>query len=202
MKNGSRQELALQAAIKSAQIRSRFKISDASPINAIDIAEKCGCKVWLKSLPTLEGLYSPEPIPTIIIGSERPLGRRSFTCCHELGHHIFNHGVQLDELVQERIVERKSDIEFVADVFAGYLLMPQYAVRKSIKERGIIVSSITQMDLLYLSSFFGVGYTTMINHMIWSLNVISKERGEHLKKLSLKEIKDLYEVEGNVVAPI
>lgn len=87
-----RQQLASLAAMEASRLRLFAKIPRTAPIDPIETAIKCGCEVRFLSLASLEGIYSPEPSPTIILGSERPAGRRAFTCAHELGHHIFNHG--------------------------------------------------------------------------------------------------------------
>lgn len=40
----------------------------------------------------MEGMYDRTPKPRIHVSALRPLARRTFTCAHELGHHVFGHG--------------------------------------------------------------------------------------------------------------
>ena len=54
------------------------------------------------------------PRINIFISSLRPTGRQHFTCAHELGHHIFNHGMKIDELVSKKESSYNDD-EFLVD---------------------------------------------------------------------------------------
>ena len=188
----SQRQLATKAAVEARRIRSITNVQQVCPIDPVQIAEACGCQVWFKKLKSLEGMYAPEPRPVILLGSERPAGRRAYNCCHELGHHVFRHGYKMEELEEQKKSCSKSPDEFLADMFAAFLLMPQMAVRKTIKDRGWSAANLSPEDIYALASYFGVGYTTIINHMTWTLNLISSGKAKALLNVQPREIKSRY----------
>ena len=196
-----KKELIFDVAAKAASIKSQLHMSLNLPIDPIHIAEQLRCNVVFKSLPTLEGMYSPEPSPVIILGSERPIGRRAFTCAHELGHHVYKHGLKADELAVKAFDAISDEKEYIADLFASLLLMPPPAIIKAIKDREIDINSIDHHDIFALSSYFGVGYATIISHLRWTLKLLSHNQYEQFKKISVKSIKEEFSVmpENNLI---
>ena len=190
MDRASRIQLARQAAARAERVRIRCGVEIAAPVDPIKIAEDCGCEVRLVPLTSLEGMYSPTPRPTIVLGSQRPSGRRTFNCIHELGHHEFKHGVRLDQLVDHAGSVHPD--EHLVDMFAGFLLMSQTAVRRAVKDRDVRLSSLTPLDVFRLASFFGVGYSTMINHLTWSLQVIDSKQANRLLRTLPKDLKGIF----------
>jgi len=184
-----RKGLARQAASCAARARARHGLPFIAPVDIVSLAEDCGCEVRFMSLPSLEGVYSPTPRPTIVIGSERPAGRRTYNCAHELGHHLFNHGMRVDGLDAQRYSWTKAAEEYLADVFAGMLLMTREAIRRSIKNRGWSVQTLTAHQVFRLAAYFGVGYMTLLSHMKWSLSMISRSAYEELRKTTPKQLK-------------
>lgn len=193
MSSKNQKELARKAAIEAQRVRSILGAGLVKPIDPVQAAEACGCQIWYKSLGSLEGVYSPEPRPTIILGSERPAGRRAYSCGHELGHHVFGHGYKIEELESQTKSCAKHPDEYIADMFAGYLLMPQTAVRKALKDRGYS-QNLSPFEAFKLASYFGVGYSTIVNHMAWTLRLIDTSHANELLKVKPKQIKTSYGV--------
>ncbi len=187
-----RRDLTLRATAQAERVRIKNKIERTAAIDPIIIAEGQKCEVWLASLTSLEGVYSSNPGPAIILGSQRPAGRRAFTCAHELGHHEFKHGACIDELDVERFAKRKNPEEFLADMFAASLLMSKGSVRRAIKERKIRSELIKPIDVFQLSSYFGVGYSTLVEHMTWTLQIINSQQRKKLLRTQPKELKTLF----------
>ena len=187
------QDLAKRAALEAEKIRLAAKIPHTAPIDPIETAMKRGCEVRFMSVPSLEGMYSPPPKPLIVIGSERPAGRRSFTCAHELGHHVFKHGVILEQLYDQKVTcNVKSPEEFLADAFAGHLLMSKSVVCNALKSRGLTAPDITPEQIYRLSCYFGVGYGTTVNHMTYALKLVPRSHSDSLLKVQPKQIKAQY----------
>lgn len=190
-------QLVKLAVLEAERTRHFAKAPLTAPIDPIDIAIKCGCEVRFLSLTSLEGVYSPEPRPAIVIGSERPAGRRTFTCAHELGHHIFKHGMSIDDLSAQKYSSGKSPEEFLADIFAGFLLMSQTAVLRTLKDRCWQATSLQPEQVFRLANFFGVGYGTITNHLASSLRLIPLEYADELLKVTPKQIKSEYGVSAS-----
>src|SRR5258707_13603303 len=96
----------LQAAILEAdKLRIQRGYTMFQPVNVFDICMSMDVSVRFIDV-SMEGMYTIREDgthPTIILSNQRPLPRRSFTCAHEVGHHVFKHGNHIDEF---------SDIEF------------------------------------------------------------------------------------------
>lgn len=184
----------LIAASKAGKVRIQAQKSAFMAVDPVELAMFCGCEVRFSSLDSLEGVYSPEPNPVIIIGSNRPAGRRSFNCSHELGHHIFGHGVRLSELESQRNFRNKPPEEVLADSFASNLLMPKTAVLRTLKDRGWSPNSLSSEQISRLASFFGVGYSTIINHMAMTLGLLDRQKGEIHLRIQPADIKKKYGV--------
>ena len=194
-----RAKLAITAVKAAEKLRTRAQLSSISVADPIEVAtEVCKCKVVFQALPTLEGMYSPEPRPTIIIGSERPPGRQMFTCAHELAHHVFGHGASIDELGGQRASTDPK--EFLADMFAGYFLMPQIAVGRALRDRGLVPNALTPEQVYMLASYFGVGYSSIITHLTFSLKLLQSNHADKLKQVQPKVIKAKYGVPAESTA--
>jgi Zn-dependent peptidase ImmA (M78 family) len=185
----TRKRLVLTAAFHANRVRVICGIDQRDPIDPIGVAQQRGCEIRFVSLPSLEGVYSPTPRPVIMVGSERPSGRRTYTCIHELGHHEFKHGTQIEELKFEESNTIRNPDEFLVDMFAANLLMSQQSVRYALKVRGFDSKSLEPIQVFRMASFFGVGYTTLIDHMTLTLRQISQQQRDCLKKIKPKDLK-------------
>lgn len=185
----TRRKLALQAATRAQLVRAKCNIAQGSAIDPISVAVKRGCEVRFMSLPSLEGVYSPIPTPVIVLGSQRPSGRRAYTCAHELGHHEFEHGTRIEELNSGQPRKEKVPDEFLADMFAAFLLMSQGSIRRALKEYDIQLQEIEPMQIFRLASYFGVGYGALINHMTWTLKLLNSQQMKNLLRIQPKELK-------------
>ena len=84
----------------------------------------------------MAGMYQ-RGLPPRIHLSARPLQRRAYNCAHELGHHVFGHGSSIDELREDAKSQPWDDPkEFLADTFAGFILMPIIGLRRAFSVRG------------------------------------------------------------------
>ena len=156
-----------------------------------DLAGKLGVEVRFVDLPSMEGMYSPAPSPTIIISSLRPPGRRAFTCAHELGHHRWGDGEEIDELLEQWDRPRFDAKEFKADCFAGTLLMPKMAVSKAFAVRGWRLEESSPAQVYLVAGYFGVGYTTLIHHLRSALQILPKERAQALLRVRPRNAQSL-----------
>src|SRR5689334_20127462 len=87
----------------------------------------------LRPLKGLLGAFLPDPIPGVLVTTQRPLSIQRFTAAHELGHFKMGHRPSLDdESILRRMamttVAKASDPDFQeveADAFAVGFLMPK-----------------------------------------------------------------------------
>ena len=176
-----RQRLARTAMAKALQLRKRTGASLWEAVCVYDIAERVGVDVRFIDIPSMEGAYCLSGRANIIVSSLRPPGRQAFTAAHELGHHAFGHGDQYDDLVHGRQDDEHSDPnEFIADCFAGALLMPKVAIDHSFSIRSISPHNCKPEDFYSISTYLGVGYQTLISHMRYGLRMLSPSRADEL----------------------
>jgi Zn-dependent peptidase ImmA (M78 family) len=185
----SRTDLAKQALEKSLEVREEHGYDFRSPLCVYELAERARVRVRFVDGISMEGVYAALAKPNILISSLRPAGRRAFTCAHELGHHFFGHGSTIDELKEDAESGEFQPNEFLANTFAGFLLMPAQAVMRAISERQLEIATATPEQIYAVACSFGVGYETLIGHLEYSLGHLSKDRATALRKVKLPRIR-------------
>ena len=178
----------------TAALRTRLSVGYGldHPICVYDLAKKLDVEVRFLDLPSMEGMYYSASCPTIIISSMRPPGRRAFTCAHELCHHNRRDGLEFDELVEQWDKPRFDPKEFIADCFAGALLMPKMAVSKAFAVRGWNMEECTPEQAFMVAGYFGVGYTTLVHHLRSALKVLPEQRAQALLKISPSKVHSVF----------
>jgi hypothetical protein len=184
-----RDDLARRAVTEALRLRCRRGHGADQPVCPIDLALDEGVDLRLESIKSLEGMYTPDG-PLIILGSLRPQGRRSYTCAHELGHHVFGHGLRIDELLEgEPEPARKDEAEYIADRFAAALLMPKLAVLHAFAARAWEIRTSTPEQIYTIAGLLGVGYTTLLGYLEGTLRSLSSSAARQLRKTSPKAIR-------------
>jgi Zn-dependent peptidase ImmA (M78 family) len=181
-------ELARQAARAAARLRANHGIGPAEGLCPYDLAQKLGLLVQIVAIPNLEGMYSPAVLK-VLIGVDRPPGRRRYTCGHEIGHHVFDHGYRIDEL-DESNSSPKSPEEFLAQRFSGALLMPKLAVDRAFHVRGWAMQKLVPEQFFMIAQEFGVGFRTIITHLS-ILTQITRSQADELRRASLPDLRYL-----------
>jgi len=185
----NRTELALRAMKAALLVRQQLQIASVVPVPVFDVAAKLGLEVWFVDVPTLEGMYVRDDVPTVLITSHRPAGRQAMTCAHEIGHHVFGHGSVIDEYVAAEKVESNSADEFLANTFAANLLMTRGAIAQGFLARGISATDPSPEQVYTVAWWLGVGYTALLYHMRSALRIMPRVRADALLQVSPKEIR-------------
>jgi Zn-dependent peptidase ImmA (M78 family) len=184
-----RRALANRAMLKSIDVRVEAKLDLMSPICIYELCDEHNVQVRFVKI-NMEGAYVADTRPLILLSALRPLPRRNFTCAHELGHHIFDHHSTVDQLLKDREKLKTLDPkEFLADCFAGFLLMPTLGVRRAFVSRGWTPADLTATQVFTIACSFAVGYETLLNHMCYSLEMIDEDKAETLCKKPLPAIR-------------
>ncbi len=186
-------DLAIRAMRAAVEMRKAALVRRDDPLCVFDVAERVGVEVKFVDAPSLEGMYSRDERGTILLPSlqHRPAGRIAFSCGHELGHHTFDHGTRVDEYLKDSPRNRDSDPEeWIADCFAGFLLMPHRAVEDSLKRRGFTISKLAPRDVYVVAGELGVGYKSLLSHLRWSLKLLSSAAEESLARAKLSDIRN------------
>jgi Zn-dependent peptidase ImmA (M78 family) len=181
-------EAARRALRNALETRRRVSVSKSQAICVYDVAEQLGVEVIFRPENSLEGMYV-KVAQTILIPSHRPAGRQSFTCAHELGHWLFGHGTHVDVIADLEDVGSLDPEEQLVNTFAGYLLMPPWAVKEAFARRNWHPSDCTAMQLYTVAGQLGVGYETLAQHMRYSLHLLSQTQSEQLLRTTPKQLR-------------
>ncbi len=184
----NRAQLAQQAMREASRLRTANGISLADSICPYDVADALGLSVQFLAVPSLEGIYEAGR-GAIFIGSERPSGRRRFTCAHELGHHVFKHGTSFDQIRTAHTDSSNQD-EVLADAFAASLLMPKTAIDAALSRRRWARRPFTAEMIFTLSQDLGVGFEAMLTHLNLVLRYVSGALRTQLERRKLRDIRE------------
>ena len=197
----ARKQLGIKASRAALETRLKLKVPAGEAVSVYEAAERLGVEVRFLDAPSLEGLYLRQApgqvVPLIALSSKRPAGRQVWTAAHELGHHVFGHGDRTDDTHLVGQDESDDPEEVLAHSFAAIFLMPKAAVERGFRVRGFAVSSPTPAQLFTVAGWLGVGYTTLINHMLWTLRLITEATAKAL--LTRKPQKIRAEIAGEAV---
>lgn len=180
---------ATQAMHTAIETRRQAGCDQKSPICIYDLCDALSVTVRFNDI-NMEGMYQRGSRPRIHLSALRPLVRRNFNCAHELGHHVFGHGSTIDELRENSQTPPWEDPqEFLANAFAGFILMPTLGLRRAFSVRGWKPHTATPAQLWIIACDFGVGYTTLLTHLSMSVGLISLTRSRELQRVTPASIR-------------
>lgn len=181
---------ARQVLRAALEVRRRAGVRRDLPVCVYDLADQLGIEVKFRPETSLEGMYVKGDSPLILISTHRPPGRQAYTCAHEIGHDVFDHGTRVDEFVEgQQNSSNRDPEERLADLFAAWLLMPKPAVQQAFVNRNWGYRQCTAEQIYVVSGYLGVSYEALINQMRWSLGLLSAGQVEGLLKLPPKTIR-------------
>lgn len=185
----NRRDLATEAMQAAAATRAKAKLDQSSPICIYGLCETLGVAVRFNNI-NMEGMYQRGVPARIHLSARRPLPRRAYNCAHELGHHVFGHGSLIDELREDAKAQPWDDPkEFLADTFAGFILMPIIGLRRAFAVRGWMPETATPAQVFTIACEFGVGYATLLTHLSWGVNMLSRPRAVALQRVTPKALR-------------
>lgn len=185
----NRYALATQAMQAAAATRAKAKLDQASPICVYGLCETLGIPVRFNNI-NMEGMYQRGLPPRIHLSARRPLPRRAYNCAHELGHHILGHGSSIDELREDAKAHPwENPKEFLADTFAGFILMPIIGLRRAFSVRHLTPEMATPAEIFTIACEFGVGYATLLTHLSAGVNMLSRGRAAALQRVTPKALR-------------
>jgi hypothetical protein len=176
--------------LASITVRQQAGIDLQRPLCIFDLCDALGVTVRFNDIGSLEGMYESGPHPRIHLSALRPLSRRRYNCAHELGHHFFRHGTTIHELrAQQRSRNINTREELLANAFAGFLLMPTLGIWEAFATRGRSFHEASPPEVYAVACEFGVGYATLVNHLMYGLRELSERRGRELLRHTPKSLR-------------
>ena len=124
-----------------------------------------GVPLLLRPLRNLLGAFLNDPVPGILVTTERPMSIQRLTAAHELGHYGLDHRPSLDdETILRRMASsqlRSGDDfqEVEADAFAFAFMMPKWLILQICARQGWTVVDLQRPAVVYqLSLRLGASY--------------------------------------------
>lgn len=196
--------IAVEALKKALLVRQEHGYKRTDAFCVFDLTEKIGIELRFVDVNSFEGAFVLTPKKNIHISANRPQARQRFTCAHELGHFFYNHGMSIDEAVDEERCCDEGAQELEANLFASFLLMPSTTVCGGFASRGLDINTASPLDIYKVSTWLGVGYTTLIGHLHYGIKKLSADRFIELKTMFPKSIIEKFlGIEwGNSVYPV
>ncbi len=185
----TRREVAKRAIHEALLLRARHGIAATEALCPHDLAERLGIDVRFLDLPSLEGMYVAGEEPAILLGALRPPGRQTFTCAHELGHHVLRHGIRVDEFSGDWHSPSQDLDEYAADCFAAFLLMPRPAVLAALGLRASDPANPSPETVYVAANWLGVGYGALVAHLRWSVRLLRAAIVDELEHARLPAIR-------------
>jgi len=191
-------------AILAHDLRSKWSLSDAEPINCKSLLWKLNIHTAYRPLSeSFSGmcLKSGETM-FMMINSNNPRGRQHFTIAHEF-YHLFVQKSFEPHLCNPGYISNKDINEQKADAFASEFLMPKIGILKMIPLQERESKTVSISTLLKLEQYFLVSHSALINRLKF-LKHINQEQfdlyaGLRIKKTALEYgfAPDLYESGNN-----
>ena len=184
-----RHALANQAMLASIIARTKAAMDLQRPICIYALSKAHRVQVRFNNI-NMEGMYQRGAAPRIHLSARRPLPRRAYKCAHELGHHVFGHGSSIDDLRKDAKAKPWEDPkEFLADTFAGFVLMPTLGLRHAFASRSCNPEATTPRQIFQVACEFGVGYATLVTHLSQAVGMLSRSRAAALQRATPKAIR-------------
>jgi hypothetical protein len=175
-------------ARKALQTRLSFGYPLDSPCDVYELVSREGLGLKFSNTSTLAGMFLNDGVSgEIVVSALRPSGYQRFTAAHELGHFVFGHGARVDGEIEAKTGD--SEEEAIADAFARHVLMPQRAVAKGLAMVGANSANCSSTQAFSVASWLGVGYTTLIQQMRWTLSMITSLQFHELNSKQPQQIK-------------
>jgi len=164
--------------IKARQFRAQNNLNESEPIRLKSILQRN--KILTVYLP-LNDHFSGMAIKAnndtkikrlILINSQHPLGKQHFTICHEFFHLYFQKDFShlLDITCK---FDKKDALEFNADMFASYFLIPETGLMEMIpkEERG--PDRISIKTILAIEQYYSCSRTALLHRLKQSKRISS-----------------------------
>lgn len=97
----------------------------------------------------------------IVINSNHSIGKQHFTFAHELYHLFIQHDFN-SEISYTGLFDKKNKIEYNADCFAAYLLLPEAGVKSLIPKEELSKNKITLETILKIEQFYSSSRTALL----------------------------------------
>ncbi len=166
---------------KATEFRNQHGYTSLEPIDLESFLIKLNVITIFKPLsPDFSGMaIKSNDKNFMLINSNHSIGRQNFSICHELYHLYFDPNFTPHNSISGKFDKRTN--EYLADVFASYLLMPDDAILDFIPDAELKKNKINLKTILKTEHYFKCSRTALL-FRLKELNVISDSKFEEFKQ--------------------
>ena len=176
----------------AAEAREELGIDGFERIDVFEAVVAGGLKLMFRPLRGVAGFYEPargQARAGVLINAKHPLALQRYSGGHELGHHLFGHGRQVDRDGEPRRGRpTTTPEERRAEAFAAWFLMPPEAANSALLRLGIERPA-TEQDAYALALRLGVSFRAMCTHLP-SLGLAKRGVADAWADAPLKSVKE------------
>ncbi len=171
------------------KFRQDFGISNSDPIRLKSLLMKLGVIALFRPLSSeFSGMaVKVGDLRFMLINSNHSVGRQHFSICHEL-YHLYVQEEFTPHHSKASAFNRSDKIEYSADLFATYLLMPHSAIISLIPNEELVKDKITLETILKIEHYFSCSRTALL-YRLKEMNLISNSNFEEFKTGVIKSAK-------------
>ncbi|MDA3882883.1 MAG: ImmA/IrrE family metallo-endopeptidase [Bacteroidales bacterium] len=164
---------------QAAEFRNQYGFTSSDPIRLKSLLIKLNVITLFKPLSdNFSGMaVKVEKNRFILINSNHSMGRQHFSICHELYHLYIQENFTPHHCISG-IFNASDKIEYSADLFAAYLLMPKDGIISLVPDEQLKKDKITLETILKLEHYFSCSRTALLNRLkemqLISSNTIDK----------------------------
>ncbi|KJE19365.1 protein of unknown function (DUF955) [Frankia torreyi] len=183
------------AMIAATHAHGDYKVDAGQRIEVVGAARRAGIMVHAQPLTKLFGMYVDRPMPAAVVNSRLDVYAQRQTLAHELGHHVLNHGMQVDFDLDATSAQRSSsgaswaasNEERTAEAFAAWFLMPRTAVRATARQ--LDIDQIDSADDVYrIALALGVPLATLLRHLP-NVRMLSAQKSREWATVSRAQVR-------------
>lgn len=195
----SRSGMMRQAVEEAGSQLRKIGVNFEEPIDVFKIIHEMGIELMFRPLEGKpDGFYLPQstsrPKAGILLNSRRSPPRQRYTAAHELYHFLRKDSGRVEVILEEctRVPQGRPDEEVLADVFAGYFLMPAKLVTHFFRKLGFKKKEkFDGKDIYRLALCMRTSYEATCYHLL-HLEFISLDQHRALKKIQPQKIKSTW----------
>lgn len=119
----------------------------------------------------------------MMVNSDHSVGRQNFTICHEL-YHLFIQDDFHSETSKTASFDKKDKVEYAADLFAMYLMLPEDKIYAEIDEEEFEQKNISLDTIFRLEKMFQCSHQALLYRLL-NLGILSKDKYQEMKSIDI-----------------
>ncbi|SRR5690554_2053858 len=139
----------------------------------------------------VENLNAKDVLRFMLVNSNHSVGKQHFTICHELYHLYFQENFSAAISCAGRFDKKGNPEEFNADMFAVFLLLPQWGIYELIPEEERNKNKISISTMIAIEQYYSCSHSALL-HRLQNIGLID----EAFKQSHLKGVKSFASLLG------